>query len=227
MAGSFIDAFNKAFRNIVNTAVDMSEGFTPKRERPKSSNKGLLGRIGTWQKSREIMERTKGRISRIQPLEAISEQVTHDEEMAGYPNAPERPSLIQRAKSALGLDQQRKLIREREFSMAVNDDPAFMAWVNRVGAEAGIGAGKGRDLNKSRLDWLCKLFGVEDPLALYEYVSNDKDFGYAEFQAAYATDGKNHGKVWNPAYKLNDKISMHMVQISLFKKFPIYELLTA
>lgn len=223
MAGSFSDAFNKALSKIVGGKVS----GTPKRERVKSANKGLFGAIGTWQKSREIMEKTKGRISRIEPLEATSEKVRQDQLMAGYPNPPERPSLIQRIKKGLGLDEQRRLTRQKEFDMSIDDDPAFMAWVNRVGMETTVTAKPGESLTKTRLDYLVKLFGVEDALALYEYIKNDPDFGYADFQAAYADDGKNHQNKWNPAYKLNDSISMHMAQVQLFKQFPIYKLIAA
>ena len=223
MAGSFSDAFNKALSRIVGGKV----GGKQPRERPKSSSKGLLGKIGTWQKSREIMEKTKGRISRIEPIEAVRGKVAQDQMIAGYPNPPEKRSIIQRAKSALGLDEARKLTRQKEFDMAVNDDPAFMAWINRVGAETDLSVKPGEDLTRTRLNYLCDVFGVEDPLALYNYIVNDPNFGYADFQAAYEQDGKNHQNRWNPAYKLEDAISMHMMQVMMFKKFPIYAVFKA
>ena len=75
--------------------------------------------------------------------------------------------------------------------MKVEDDPAFMAWVNRVGAHLNAPIHESQSLTDSRLDYLIEYYGCEDALELYERVISNPDFGYAGFRNAYAADGKN------------------------------------
>ena len=160
-----------------------------------------------WQQSRKELERSKKRI------ETNAERI---------PQEPE-PDFIEPE----NVEAARALTRGREFDMLIDEDPAFMAWVNRVGGEAGVNIDPRVGVTQSRLDYLVELFGVEDPLELYEYISNDPDFGYKEFQEAYDIDGKNKTPGGEGAYRVNNAISMHMMQVQLFEKFPIYELVTA
>lgn len=186
-------------------------GILPKRKpKPKKPK--------PWQQSRKELERSKKRIETS--AERIPREPEPDflepEDMPAFPTiAPEN------------VEATRRMTRGREFDMLVDEDPAFMAWVNRVGGEAGIPVDPRLGVTQSRLDYLVELFGVEDPLALYEYITNDPDYGYKEFQEAYDIDGKNKTPGGEGAYKVNNAISMHMMQVELFKKFPIYELVTS
>lgn len=199
MAGSFREAFNKA----VKQAQSRIAGIREKRSRKKSNWQKIQESIGTWQESRERFERAK-------------------REKPSGPEPVMRP--IREFAEIAGPGESRKLIRRREFDMKLDEDPAFGAWVNRVGAQTGAKMKAGKTLTQSRLDYLIELFGVEDELALYEYIVNDPDFGYEDFQKAYEQDGKNKAKDNDYPYTLQEAISMHMAQISLFKHFPIYQL---
>lgn len=207
MAFGFIDAFNKAFQKVTSKLMGALPKRRPKPKKPKS-----------WQRSRRELERSKARI------ETETERI---------PEAPE-PDLLEpeAPPSSLRIGPEnvsaaRALTRQREFDMLVDEDPAFMAWVNRVGSEAGVKVDPRIGVTSSRLDYLVKLFGVEDPLELYEFISNDPDFGYADFKAAYEIDGKNKTPGGESAYRVNNAISMHMMQVQLFENFPIYELVMA
>ena len=199
MAASFREAFNKAIKQ----AQGRIAGIKEKRTRKKSNWQKTKESIGTWQESRERFEAAK----REQP---------------SGPAPVMRP--IREFAEIDGPGESRKLIRRREFDMKLDEDPAFGAWVNRVGAQTGAKMKAGKTLTQSRLDYLVELFGVEDELALYEYIVSDPDFGYKDFQAAYEQDGKNKAKDNDYPYTLQEAISMHMAQISLFKHFPIYQL---
>ena len=199
MAASFREAFNKAIRQ----AQSRIAGIKEKRTRKKSNWQRIQESIGTWQESRERFEAAK----REQP---------------SGPAPVMRP--IREFAEIDGPGESRKLIRRREFDMKLDEDPAFGAWVNRVGAQTGAKMKAGKTLTQSRLDYLIDLFGVEDELALYEYIVSDPDFGYEDFQKAYEQDGKNKAKDNDYPYTLQEAISMHMAQISLFKHFPIYQL---
>lgn len=199
MAASFKEAFNSA----ISKAQARISGIKEKRSRRKSNWQKTRDEIGTWQESRERLEASKARI--------------HES-----PAPPMKP--IREFAEIEGPGESRKLIRRREFDMKIDEDPAFGAWINRVGAQTGAKLQAGKTLTQSRLDYLIELFGVEDELALYEYIVSDPDFGYKDFQKAYEHDGKNKAKDNDYPYTLQEAISMHMAQISLFKHFPIYQL---
>lgn len=207
MAFGFIDAFNKAFQKITSKVMGILPKRKPKPKKPKP-----------WQQSRRELERSKKRIETS--AERIPQEPEPDflepDDMPAFPKiAPEN------------VEAARIMTRGREFDMLIDEDPAFMAWINRVGGEAGIPVDPRLGVTQSRLDYLVELFGVEDPLALYEYITNDPDFGYGEFQEAYDIDGKNKTPGGEGAYRINNAISMHMMQVELFEKFPIYELVTS
>lgn len=207
MAFGFVNAFNKAFQKLTAKVLDILPKRRPKPEKPKS-----------WQQSRRELERSKKRQERA--AARIPEAPEPD---LLEPEAPPSPVRI----GPENVSAARALTRQREFDMLVDEDPAFMAWVNRVGSEAGVKVDPRIGVTSSRLDYLVKLFGVEDPLELYEFIANDPDFGYADFKAAYEIDGKNKTPGGESAYRVNNAISMHMMQVQLFEQFPIYELVMA
>lgn len=207
MAFGFVDAFNRAFQKVTSKLMGVLPKRRPKPKKPKS-----------WQRSRRELERSKAR------METEAERIPEAPEPDLLePEAPPPPLRI----GPENVSAARALTRQREFDMLVDEDPAFMAWVNRIGSEAGVKVDPRIGVTSSRLDYLVKLFGVEDPLELYEFIVNDPDFGYADFKAAYEIDGKNKTPGGESAYRVNNAISMHMMQVQLFEQFPIYELVMA
>lgn len=198
MASSFAAAFNKALRQAQNKI----EGIKEKRVRKKP-------KMPTWQESRERFEREKERIAQREKDFGVK-QIKRD-----LPDTDEY-----RRKRA---GNSRELVRQAEFDIAVDNDPAFMAWVNRVGAQMGATVGQGQQITQARLDYLINLFGMEDAFELYQFVTEFSDFGYKEFQAAYELDGKNAKEKTDSAYHITRAVSMHMAQVELFKNYPIYE----
>lgn len=198
MASSFAAAFNKALRQAQNKI----EGVREKRVRKKP-------KMPTWQESRERFEREKERIAQREKDFGVK-QIKRD-----LPDTDEY-----RRKRA---GNSRELVRQAEFDIAVDNDPAFMAWVNRVGAQMGATVGQGQQITQARLDYLINLFGMEDAFELYQFVTEFSDFGYKEFQAAYELDGKNAKEKTDSAYHITRAVSMHMAQVELFKNYPIYE----
>lgn len=198
MASSFAAAFNKALRQAQNKI----EGIKEKRVRKKP-------KMPTWQESRERFEREKDRIAQREKDFGVK-QIKRD-----LPDTDEY-----RRKRA---GDSRELVRQAEFDIAVDNDPAFMAWVNRVGAQMGATVGQGQLITQARLDYLIDLFGMEDAFELYQFVTEFSDFGYKEFQAAYELDGKNAKEKTDSAYHITRAVSMHMAQVELFKNYPIYE----
>ena len=198
MASSFAAAFNKALRQAQNKI----EGIKEKRVRKKP-------KMPTWQESRERFEREKDRIAQREKDFGVK-QIKRD-----LPDTDEY-----RRKRA---GDSRELVRQAEFDIAVDNDPAFMAWVNRVGAQMGATVGQGQLITQARLDYLIDLFGMEDAFELYQFVTEFSDFGYKKFQAAYELDGKNAKEKTDSAYHITRAVSMHMAQVELFKNYPIYE----
>lgn len=201
MASSFAAAFNQALRK----AQDKIAGVREKRVRKKP-------KMPTWQESRERFERNKERIAQREK-QIGPEEINRE--------AANEPDLAQYRRERAGTS--RELVRQAEFDIAVDNDPAFMAWVNRVGAQMGAVVRQGQEITQARLNYLIDLFGVEDAYELYQFVTEFSDFGYKEFQAAYDLDGKNAKEKTDGAYHITRVVSMHMAQVELFKNFPIYE----
>ena len=109
MASSFAAAFNKALRK----AQDKIEGVREKRVRKKP-------KMPTWQESRERFEREKDRIAQREKDFGVK-QIERD--------LPDTDEYRRRR-----AGNSRELVRQADFDIAVDNDPAFMAWVNRVGA---------------------------------------------------------------------------------------------
>lgn len=193
MASSFAAAFNKALSRIV----------TPKtpRVRTVSRSKQSLRQLGTWQESRKRYEITKPRIKQV-----------------------EERQIPQPETRALPLDEisSRALVRQKEFDMKLEQDPAFMAWVNRMGAAIGARVKPGMTVSGSRLQALIEKFNVEDSLELYEFITSFPDFGYAFFHDAYELDGKNRGRERDYPYHVTEAISMMLAQEQVLQDFPIY-----
>ena len=198
MASSFAAAFNKALRK----AQDKIEGVREKRVRKKP-------KMPTWQESRERFEREKDRIAQREKDFGVK-QIERD--------LPDTDEYRRRR-----AGNSRELVRQADFDIAVDNDPAFMAWVNRVGAQMGATVGQGQQITQARLNYLINLFGMEDAFELYQFVSEFPEFGYSEFQAAYEIDGKNAKEKTDGAYHITRAVSMHMAQVELFKNYPIYE----
>lgn len=197
MANLFAQAFNKA---LARQSARI-RGETAPRRRTRSRSKQRARELGTWQEARRRLEESKARIK--EPPEIVDET---------------RPVMDQQPPGA----GSRSLVRDAEFRRRIDEDPAFGAWINRVGSAAGAPLLPGRTLTESRLAYLCGLFGVEDPLELYEFVTGFDDFGYTEFQSAYALDGKNRGNEREGAYTLNEAISMMMAQESVMRDYAVY-----
>ena len=107
-------------------------------------------------------------------------------------------------------------LRSREFQMKADSDPAFYAWVNRVGRSAGLKPIPGQTLTNSRLNGLVKKFGCKDALELYELVTSNKKFGFDKFRAAYERDGQNSSEEYR--YTDNNRLAMQTAAEKMIAK---------
>ena len=193
MASSFAAAFNRALARITAPKAP--------RVRRVSRSKQAIRDIGTWQETRQRYEITKPRIK--QPAE----------------RQPPRPDI---EPPRIDEVSSRALVRQKEFDMKLDQDPAFMAWVNRIGQQIGARAKPGMTISESRLAALCERFGCEDPLELYEFITSFPEFGYAFFHDAYELDGKNRGRERELPYRIDEAISMALAQEQILQDYPIY-----
>ena len=194
MAASFTEAFNKALARI--------QAPRAARVRKVSRSKQLLRELGTWQESMKRFEITKPRIKQVKERAIPQPDI----------KAPKLDEISSRV-----------LVRQKEFDMKLEQDPAFMAWVNRMGQQIGAKVKPGLSISESRLAALCERFGCEDPLELYEYITSFPEFGYAFFHDAYELDGKNRGRERDIPYRIDEVISMALAQEQVLQDFPIYK----
>lgn len=202
MAASFTEAFNQAFARVNGVAKRT-------RQRAKSGWQKTKETIGSWQETRERFEREQ--LTRSKP------RVRTDQYDSG--------KLARREARTEGGS--RELTRDALFRMRVDESPAFMAWVNRIGRGMGVRAKSGETLTQTRLNALIEEFGVKDALELFEYVTKDPDFGFEQFEDAYAEDGKNAVTKSDDPYKLTNAIGMALATDELIASKPIYTLLVA
>lgn len=127
------------------------------------------------------------------------------------PPKPTRPSRKQR----------RELVEESQFKIETREDPAFYSWVNRVAANWDVRPQGGETLTEARIRAIMKEVGVSTELELYEYVKDNPEFGYSEFQAAYEKYGKAVSNKENP-YALNSSIEMAFVFRQIANQDSIY-----
>lgn len=200
MASSFARAVNQRLKAALQKATQIAGQA---RERAKSNWQKLRDNIGTWQDSRRRFERAQKQVENTK---------------ARIEETPRRPT------PGLETEQtdRRRIIRDAEYDMRINEDPAFGAWVNRIGRMANAPIVPGKTITESRLNYLIELFGVEDALGLYEKVTGDENFGFEFFRVAYAEDGKNRG-AYEGHYKLSDAIGMNIAQDDLFSMYEIYK----
>lgn len=131
------------------------------------------------------------------------------------------PSKPKSARPAPTRKQRRELVEESQFKIETREDPAFYSWVNRVAANWDVRPQGGETLTEARLRAIMEEVGVSTELELYEYVKDNPEFGYDEFQAAYEKYGKAVSNKENP-YALNSSIEMAFVFRQIANQDSIY-----
>lgn len=123
------------------------------------------------------------------------------------PKPPERTQVSGSSKGEL---------RDTEFKMKADDDPAFYAWANRVGKEFGAPLISGKTITDSRIEYLMKQYGCKDKLELYELITSKSKYDYGKFKAAYEKDGKNANEEYR--YTDDNRLAMQTAAEKMVRK---------